>query len=65
MVIMTVFLHLKRLIGAKREVGASLFLPPVVCEEGVADYVQFSKAGIEMKGYSVILITEEIDLKPW
>lgn len=34
-----VFLHLKMLVGAKREVGASLFLPPLVCKEGVTDYV--------------------------
>lgn len=60
----TVFLHLKRLVGVKREVGASLFLPPVVCEEGVADYVWFTEAGVEMKGYFVVLITEEIDLEP-
>lgn len=39
MVILRVLLHLKRLIGVKREVGASLFLPPVVCQEGVTDYV--------------------------
>lgn len=34
-----IFLHLKMLVGAKREVGASLFLPPLVCKEGVTDYV--------------------------
>lgn len=59
------FLYLKRLVDVKREVGASLFLPPVICEEGVTHYVRFSEARVEMKGYSVVLITEEIDLKPW
>lgn len=39
MIIVRSFLHLKRLIDAKREVGASLFLSPAVCEEGVTDYV--------------------------
>lgn len=64
MIISTVSVHLERLVGAKGKVGAPLFLPPVVCHEGVTDYVWFGEAGVEMEGYFVVSVAEEIDLKP-
>lgn len=62
-VLMTLY-HLERLLYFEGEVAAPLLLPPVVGHVGIADDIWLSEAGVEMEGYSVIVFTQEIDLKP-
>lgn len=57
--------HLERLLYSEGKVAAPLLLPPVVGHVGIADDIWLSEAGVEMEGYSVIVLTKEIDLKPW
>lgn len=57
--------HLEGLLYSQGEAAAPLLLPPVVGHVWVADDMWLSEAGVEMESYSVIVFTQEIDLKPW
>lgn len=56
--------HLERLFYPEGKATAPLLLPPVVGHVGVADDIRLTEAWVEMEGYSVIAVTQEIDLKP-